>query len=72
MGLQRHLKVLGIFARLWHRDGKPGYLGDLPRVLDYALQVTSAVPELSEFDAYLRRQVVPAFTSVARRAGHAR
>ncbi len=40
MGLQRHLKVLGIFARLWHRDGKSGYLGDLPRVLDYTLQVT--------------------------------
>jgi hypothetical protein len=35
MGLQRHLKVLGIFARLWHRDGKSGYLGDLPRVFDY-------------------------------------
>lgn len=36
MGLQRHLKVLGIFARLWHRDGKGGYLNDLPRVLGYA------------------------------------
>ena len=72
MGLQRHLKVLGIFARLWHRDGKSGYLGDLPRVLDYTLQVTSTQPELAEFDAYLRRQVVPAFMSAARRGGHAR
>jgi aminoglycoside/choline kinase family phosphotransferase len=72
MGLQRHLKVLGIFARLWHRDGKPGYLGDLPRVLDYTLEATAAVPELAEFDAYLRRAVVPAFTSVSRRPGHAR
>jgi hypothetical protein len=35
IGVQRHLKVLGIFARLWHRDGKPGYLLDLPRTLDY-------------------------------------
>ena len=35
MGLQRHLKVLGIFARLWHRDGKAQYLGDLPMVLAY-------------------------------------
>ena len=34
MGVQRHLKVLGIFARLWHRDGKPGYLDDMPRTLD--------------------------------------
>jgi aminoglycoside/choline kinase family phosphotransferase len=35
MGLQRHLKVLGIFARLYHRDGKDGYLNDLPLVMDY-------------------------------------
>ncbi len=35
MGVQRHLKVLGIFARLHHRDGKDGYLKDLPLVLDY-------------------------------------
>ena len=72
MGLQRHLKVLGIFARLWHRDGKSGYLGDLPRVLDYTLEVTAATPELAEFDAYLRRQVVPAFMNASRRAGHSR
>lgn len=38
MGLQRHLKVLGIFARLWHRDGKDGYLKDIPRVLHYTRQ----------------------------------
>ena len=35
MGLQRHLKVLGIFARLYHRDRKDGYLNDLPLVMDY-------------------------------------
>src|SRR5690606_19462899 len=35
MGLQRHLKVLGIFARLYHRDGKDGYLIDLPLVMEY-------------------------------------
>lgn len=35
MGLQRHLKVLGIFARLYHRDGKDGYLNDMPLVMDY-------------------------------------
>ncbi|MCU0969196.1 MAG: phosphotransferase, partial [Rubrivivax sp.] len=39
MGLQRHLKVLGIFCRLKHRDGKPGYSADLPRFLDYATRV---------------------------------
>jgi aminoglycoside/choline kinase family phosphotransferase len=35
MGVQRHIKVLGIFARLFHRDGKSGYLNDMPRVMDY-------------------------------------
>lgn len=39
MGLQRHLKVLGIFARLYHRDGKDGYLKDLPLVLKYTEKV---------------------------------
>jgi N-acetylmuramate 1-kinase len=39
MGLQRHLKVLGIFARLYHRDGKAGYLRDIPRVSRYARTV---------------------------------
>jgi aminoglycoside/choline kinase family phosphotransferase len=72
MGLQRHLKVLGIFARLWHRDGKSGYLADLPRVLDYTLEVTSRLSELAEFDAFLRRQVVPAFSAASRRTGHSR
>jgi aminoglycoside/choline kinase family phosphotransferase len=35
MGVQRHIKVLGIFARLYHRDGKDGYVKDMPLVLDY-------------------------------------
>ncbi|VVE40023.1 aminoglycoside phosphotransferase family protein [Pandoraea anhela] len=39
MGLQRHLKVLGIFARINYRDGKPRYLADTPRFLDYARKV---------------------------------
>jgi aminoglycoside/choline kinase family phosphotransferase len=39
MGLQRHLKVLGIFCRLKHRDGKPGYAQDLPRFFTYATRV---------------------------------
>jgi len=69
MGLQRHIKVLGIFARLWYRDGKPGFLADLPRVLDYTLEVTSAEPALAAFDDFLRRRVVPAFATAARRSG---
>jgi N-acetylmuramate 1-kinase len=39
MGLQRHLKVLGIFARIHYRDGKPKYLQDAPRFVDYARKV---------------------------------
>jgi hypothetical protein len=39
MGLQRHLKVLGIFCRLKHRDGKPRYAEDLPRFFGYAMKV---------------------------------
>ncbi len=54
MGLQRQLKVLGIFARLHHRDGKDQYLGDLPRVLGYARAVagrySAFTPLLRLFD----------------------
>lgn len=45
MGLQRHLKVLGIFCRLWYRDGKRGYLNDLPLVWRYTREVGSRYPE---------------------------
>ncbi len=41
MGLQRHLKVLGIFCRLKHRDGKPAYSADLPRFFAYAHKVAA-------------------------------
>ncbi len=46
MGLQRHLKCLGIFSRLHYRDGKNGYLKEIPRVLDYVLSVCDRYPEL--------------------------
>lgn len=51
MGLQRHLKVLGVFARLHHRDGKDRYLADLPLVLTYALRTAR---RYREFDALVR------------------
>jgi aminoglycoside/choline kinase family phosphotransferase len=47
MGLQRHLKVLGIFCRLKHRDGKPAYAEDLPRFFAYATKVAMRYRELS-------------------------
>ena len=57
MGLQRHIKVLGIFCRLCYRDGKTAYLADLPRVLDYTLDVARADPGLTGFAALLERAV---------------
>lgn len=47
MGVQRHLKVVGIFARLWHRDGKERYLADIPLVLDYLLRAARRYGELA-------------------------
>ena len=47
MGLQRHLKVLGIFARLYHRDGKDAYLKDLPLVMEYTRKVAYRYKELA-------------------------
>lgn len=44
---QRHLKVIGIFARLWHRDGKPGYLPDIPRFFTYLERESRPWPELA-------------------------
>jgi aminoglycoside/choline kinase family phosphotransferase len=46
MGAQRHIKVLGIFARLYHRDGKDGYLKDMPRVMHYLRKVCERYDEL--------------------------
>lgn len=47
MGLQRHLKVIGIFARICHRDGKPHYLADVPRFIGYVRSVAARYPELA-------------------------
>ena len=61
MGLQRHLKVIGIFARICHRDGKPRYLADVPRFFAYIDTVTARRPELAELRALLQElpQVSP-------------
>ena len=55
MGLQRHLKVLGIFARLYYRDGKDRYLADLPRVLKYTLDVVRRYSALAPLRALVER-----------------
>jgi hypothetical protein len=46
MGVQRHIKVLGIFARLYHRDGKDGYLKDMPLVMDYLRRASARYIDL--------------------------
>ena len=55
MGVQRHLKATGIFARLNYRDGKPGYLGDIPRTMSYMHDVASDYAELGEFRQFLEQ-----------------
>ena len=60
MGAQRHLKAAGIFARLLLRDGKPGYLADIPRTLNYIIRVTGRYDSLTTFSLWLQEVVVPA------------
>lgn len=61
MGAQRHLKVVGIFARLNHRDGKAGYLEDIPRVFNYLVGEIAGYPELAALDRLLRERILPAY-----------
>lgn len=56
-GLHRHVRVLGQFYRLWYRDGKPGYLADVPRVYHYIVAVARNYPELGDFVALLEHHV---------------
>ena len=60
MGLQRHIKVAGIFARLYRRDGKAGYLADIPLVLDYIVEMAERYPEFSALADLITIRVRPA------------
>ena len=59
MGVQRHIKVIGIFCRLNLRDGKPAYMADIPVVIDYVLAVAAAHPELAPFLDWFRHALLP-------------
>jgi aminoglycoside/choline kinase family phosphotransferase len=59
IGIQRHLKVLGIFARLWYRDGKAGYLQDLPLTLNYVVEACARFPQLAALREFLLQHAVP-------------
>jgi aminoglycoside/choline kinase family phosphotransferase len=63
LGVQRHLKILGIFARLHHRDGKPRYLADAPRFIGYLDEVLPRHAELSPLRELLERKVKPALAA---------
>jgi N-acetylmuramate 1-kinase len=64
MGVQRHLKAIGIFARLWHRDGKRGYLKDIPRTLGYVRYVCAQYRELAPIAALIETRVAPALARI--------
>ena len=64
MGVQRHLKVIGIFSRICHRDGKPRYLADVPRFFAYIEAVLADRPELSDLGELLASLREPAEASV--------
>ncbi|MGB7932290.1 MAG: phosphotransferase, partial [Gammaproteobacteria bacterium] len=59
MGVQRHLKAAGIFARLSHRDGKPGYLNDIPRTLGYVIDVARRHGEIAGLGEFIESEVMP-------------
>ena len=62
MGMQRHLKAAGIFARLNHRDGKPGYMADIPRTLSYVTEVAARYDDLQLFGEFVEREVMVRLT----------
>src|SRR5690606_25127453 len=68
IGVQRHLKVIGIFARLHHRDGKSKYLPDVPRFFAYLDAVLPRHPQLAPLQELIEDTVKPA---MAARAGTA-
>jgi aminoglycoside/choline kinase family phosphotransferase len=68
MGAQRHIKVLGIFSRLWLRDGKSGYLKDIPLTFRYLQQVVVEQPSLVEFAGWLESVIGPLLPAALERA----
>ncbi len=65
MGLQRHIKAAGIFARLNHRDGKAGYLKDIPLTMHYIRDVAVRYKELGDFAQFIMGRVMPALEAKA-------
>jgi aminoglycoside/choline kinase family phosphotransferase len=64
MGMQRHLKAIGIFARLSIRDDKHSYLLDIPRTLNYVAVICAKYPELNAFNALVEHKIMPAMSQM--------
>lgn len=62
-GLQRHIKVLGIFARLALRDNKKAYLNDIPLVVRYCLEVVDNYPQGAQFSLWFKERIMPALSN---------
>ena len=65
IGLQRHIKVLGNFARLAIRDGKPAYLRDIPLVLHYIVQTMADYPEFTDAHGWFANELQPRFAALS-------
>ncbi|WP_083699763.1 aminoglycoside phosphotransferase family protein [Shewanella sp. UCD-KL12] len=65
MGLQRHIKAAGIFARLNYRDNKPAYMADIPMTLDYIVDISARYPELEKFSCWVKETVICEFKEKA-------
>ncbi len=61
IGMQRHIKVAGLFSRLSLRDSKHGYLKDIPLTLDYIIKASSRYPEFAAFTLWLQDELKPLF-----------
>ncbi|MCH8335842.1 MAG: phosphotransferase [Proteobacteria bacterium] len=64
MGVQRHLKAAGIFARLFHRDGKSGYLNDIPRTLSYISDTAPQYANLSFLSNLIAERILPSMATI--------
>ena len=64
MGVQRHLKASGIFARLCYRDGKHGFLRDIPRTVGYIYAVTGRYPEFAGLHQFVGDEIMPRLNKI--------
>ncbi len=63
MGIQRHVKAAGIFARLNYRDNKPAYMADIPLTLEYIRDIAARYQELHGFSKWIAEVIIPAVTA---------